>query len=53
MDLGFSRGGGGFSKFFRNFVDLFFRSTELIFRALPTHSLVPVSAKISAPQAKF
>ena len=36
-DLGFSPGGGGFSKIFKNFVDLFFRSTELIFRALPNH----------------
>ena len=40
-DLGFSRGGGGgggggfadFEKIFENFVDLFFRSTELTFRA--------------------
>ena len=41
------------SKNFRKFVDLFFRSTELIFRALPKHCLVPVLAKLSAPQAKF
>ena len=46
----FSRGGGGFSKILSAF---FFRSTELIFRAIPTHSLVPVLAKISAPLAKF
>ena len=47
----FSRG-GGFSKNFQNFcilIDLFFRSTKLIFRALPKHGLVPVLA----PQAKF
>ena len=49
----FSRGGGGFQKIFENFVDLFFRSTELIFRALPKHDLVPVSANFSAQQAKL
>ena len=54
----FSRGGGGrscFQKIFENFVDLFifFRSTEMIFRALPKHGLVPVLAKFSAQQAKF
>ena len=46
----FSGGGGGggggwvriFKKIFENFVDLFFRSTELIFQALPERSLVPV-----------
>ena len=35
------------------FVDLFFRSTELIFRALPKHDLVSVWATFSALQAKF
>ena len=32
---------------------LFFRSTMLIFRALPKHLKDSVSAKMSAPQAKF
>ena len=37
-DLGFSRGGGGgYSKKFENFVDLFFRSTKLKFQALAKH----------------
>ena len=39
-DLGFSRGGGGgFSKKFTTF---FFRSTKLIFRALPKHCFGPI-----------
>ena len=45
----FLEGGGGFSNNFRKFCRSFFRSTELIFRALPKHSLVPVLAKFSAP----
>ena len=32
-NLGCSRGGGDFQKIFENFVELFFRSTKLIFRA--------------------
>ena len=52
-DLGFSRGGADFQKIFENFVDLFFRSTKLIFRALPKHCFAPILAKFSAPQAKF
>ena len=38
-DQGFPRGGGGgiFKKKIENFVHLFFRSTKLIFRALPRH----------------
>ena len=42
----FSKGGGAdFQKNFANFVDLFFRLTELIFRALPKHDLVSVLTK--------
>ena len=56
-DLGFSRGGGGadFQKIFQNFDDLFFffRSTKLIFRALPKHCFAPTLAKFSAPQLNF
>ena len=55
-DLGFSRGGGAdFQKIFQNFDDLFFffRSTKLIFRALPKHCFAPILAKFSAPQANF
>ena len=55
-DLGFSRGGGAdFQKIFQNFDDLFFffRSTKLIFRALPKHCFGPTLAKFSAPQANF
>ena len=49
-DLGFSRGGGGgFSKILSTF---FHRSTELIFRALPTHTLVPVLGKVLKKQSK-
>ena len=38
-DLGFSPGGGGadFQKFSKSLSTFFFRSTELIFRALPNH----------------
>ena len=49
----FSGGGGGgvccdldFQQIFENFVNLFFRSTEIIFRALPKHGFNPVLAKI-------
>ena len=49
----FSRGGADFQKFFENFVNLFVRSTEFIFQALPKHGLVPVLGKFCAPQAKF
>ena len=42
-DLGFSRGGADFQKIFKNFrknlSTFFFRSAELIFRALPKHCL--------------
>ena len=48
----FSRGERIFKKIFENFVDLYFRSTELIFRALPKHGFVTVLAKFSAQQAK-
>ena len=54
-DLGFSRGGGRifkkFSKILTTF--FFFRSTKLIFRALPKHCFAPILAKFSAPQANF
>ena len=51
----FSRGGADFQKIFENFDDLFFffRSTKLIFRALPKHGFVPILAKFFAPQAKI
>ena len=49
-DLGFSREGGGI---FKKFCRPFFRSTKLIFRALPKHCFVHILAKFSAPQAKF
>ena len=45
--LGFSRGGGEILSTF------FFRSTELIFGALPKLGLNLALAKFSAPQAKF
>ena len=41
----FSKRGADFQKNFANFVDLFFRLTELIFRALPKHDLVSVLTK--------
>ena len=54
-DLGFSRGGGRIfkkiSKILTTF--FFFRSTKLIFRALPKHCFAPILAKFSAPQANF
>ena len=50
----FSRGGADFQKIFQNFDDLFFfRSTKLIFRALPKHCFAPILAKFSALQANF
>ena len=51
----FSRGGGGFSKNFRKFCRpfIFLGRPNSFSRALPKHSLVPVLAKFSAPQAKF
>ena len=53
-DLGFSRGGVRiFKKNFQKTCRHFFRSTELIFRALTKHRLVPVLAKFSAPQSNF
>ena len=56
-DLGFSRGGGGggadFQKKMKNFDELFFRSSKLIFRALPKHCFAPILAKLCAPQANF
>ena len=54
VDLEFSRGGADFQKIFQNFGDFFFfRSTKLIFRALPKHCFAPILAKFSAPQANF
>ena len=51
-DLGFSRGGGAdFQKILTTF--FFFRSTKLIFRALPKHCFAPILAKFSAPEANF
>ena len=53
-DLGFSRGGGRiFKKFSKILTTFFFRSTKLIFRALPKHCFAPILAKFSAPQANF
>ena len=49
----FSRGGGGFSKKFPKFWRPFFRSTKLIFRALPNHCFAPILAKFNPPQASF
>ena len=51
----FSRGEGlaDFQKTFEKFVDLFFESTKLIFRALPKHKKVPVLPIISAPNFLF
>ena len=46
----FSRGVEIFKKKFKNYVDLFFRATKLIFRALPKHFKDPVLAKISLSQ---
>ena len=43
---------GAGADFQKNFVD-FFRTTKLIFRALPNLYKDPVFAKTSAPQAKF
>ena len=55
-DLGFSRGGGRIfekiSKILTTFF-FFFRSTKLIFRALPKHCFAPILAKFCAPQANF
>ena len=47
----FSRGGGGFSKYFGKFCPTFFRSTKMIFRALPKHYKDRVLSKFSAQQA--
>ena len=41
------------SGFKKKILGLFFRSTKLIFRALPKHYKIPVLAKNSVPQAKF
>ena len=38
-------GGGGGGRFFKNFVDFFFRSTEFIFQALPGHYTDPIFTK--------
>ena len=43
----FSKGGGGGAD------QIFFRSTKLIFRALPKHCFAPTLAKFSAPQPNF
>ena len=48
----FSRG-RIFKKFSKILTTLFFRSTKLIFRALPEHCFAPILAKCSAPQANF
>ena len=50
MDLGFSRGGADFQKNFKNFVDLFFRSTNLIFRALLNHCFARFLTKLRRRQ---
>ena len=47
----FSR--GGFEKKIEHFVELFFRSTSLIFRALRKNSKDPVLRKFFSPQAVF
>ena len=56
-DQGTSRGEADFQKKIENFDDFFFfRSTKLIFRALPNlpkHCFAPILAKFSAPQANF
>ena len=52
-DLGFSRRGANFQKNFQNFDDLFFRSTKLIFRALPKHCFAPYFGKIFGAAGKF
>ena len=49
-DLGFCRG-GRFSKKFQNFV--FFKSTELIFRAVPKQGLVPVLVPVLRRRQNF
>ena len=49
----FSRGGADFQKIFENFVDLFFRSTKLIFRALPKHCFVPIFGYIFCAAGKI
>ena len=49
-----SRGGGvDFRILSENFIDVFCRSTILIFQALPKHCFVHILAKLSAPQAKI
>ena len=52
-DLGFSGGGADFQTIFDNFVDLFFRSTELIFRALPKQVLSLFLPKILRRRRTF
>ena len=53
-DVGFSRGGGAdFRKIFQNFDDLFFRSTKLIFRALPKYYFAPILGRFWALFEKF
>ena len=49
----FSRRGWGadFHKFFENFVDIFFRSTKLIFLALTEHYDDPILTKKLEPLA--
>ena len=49
-------GGANFQKKIRKFwrpFFFFFRSTKLIFRALPKQCFAPILAKFSAPQANF
>ena len=53
-DLGFSRVGADFQKkFSENFVELFLGRPKWFFELSLKHSLAPVLAKFSAPQAKF
>ena len=53
MKSGADLGWGRFSKSFENFVDLFFKSTKLIFRALTNHFKDSILTKLSEPQAKI
>ena len=53
-DLGFSRGGRIFKKLSKILTTFFFffRSTKLIFRALPKHCFAPILAKFLKKQSK-
>ena len=52
-DLGFSRGGDGFSKNVRHFDDLFFSRTKLAKNVLKHLKKKPAFAKHSATQTRF